>query len=146
MDNLLMYLQDPKVVVGLLGVCAIIIIGAILKRAIKLMCIILVCGVVVATVKPVTTQLMADKGVSIQGAVITIETENEQHVIDLSMGASIDTEKQSNGDYILTLYIPNQEPRTIHVSKATAAWVKFGAKFINEIEKVGEEIVERQLQ
>lgn len=146
MDKLAIYMQDSRVIIALLGVCAIAIIIAILKKAAKLIGIILMCGIAIAIVRPITTQLMIENGVSIEGTVLTIKTESEQHVVDLSLGASIDTIEQENGDYVITLNIPQQSPQTITVSKSTATWVKFGANVIMETEKVGEEIVDKHLR
>ncbi len=136
-----MYLQDPRVIIPILGVCALIIIFAILKKALKLCAVLVLCGMLVASIRPVTTQIMTNNGVSIAGTVLTITTESTQHVIDLSMGATFDTQEQADGSYVITFTIPNQEPYKITVSASTATWIEFGARIINEVEKVGEEAV-----
>ena len=139
MEEILVYLQDPRVIIPVLGVCALIIVFAILKRAVKLCAALILCGMLVASVKPVTTQVMANSGVSIAGTVLTITTESTQHIIDLSMGVTFDTQEQADGSYVITFTIPNQEPYEITVSESTATWIDFGARMINELEKVGEE-------
>lgn len=142
----MVYLQDPRIILGLLGICVLAILIAIVKKAVKVVGVLLLCSVFIAAVRPATTQLMIDNGVSIDGTVLTIQTESEKHVVDLAMGASVSAEEQENGDYIITLNIPQQETQTFTVSKATAAWAKFGVAVIAEFGKVGEQLVENHFQ
>ena len=145
MEDILVYLQDSRVVLAILGVFVAAIVFAIIKKALKFCMIIFICGFVVATVKPTTTQIMANNGISVQGTILTIDTETNQHVIDLSMGTTFDTEEQADGSYIISFAIPNKESIKITVPESTAFWIEFGARLINEFEKTGEDTVHKTL-
>ena len=141
----MVYMQDPRVIMVILGIIIVAAVVAIIKKAAKIMGILLLCGMAVATVRPATTQLMIDNGVSIQGSVLTIQTNDETHAIDLAMGTSFDATEQENGDYLITLSVPNQDAQTFTVSKETAAWTRFGMAVIIEIEQLGEELAHKYL-
>ena len=136
-----MYLQTPEVLTPVLGVCAVMLAFAILKKAVKLCTFLVVLGIAVAAVRPVATQVMISNGVSFEGTVLTITTEEEIYDIDLAMGAEFSSEKTENGGYIITVDIPEIGEKTIEVSQKTAAWVNMAIKIMIEMEKTGENVV-----
>lgn len=141
MEDLLVYLQTPEVLAPVLGVCAIALVFAIIKKAVKLCTFLVILGVAVAAVRPVATQAMINNGVSFEGTVLTIATEQETYNIDLAMGAEFSSEKTEDGGYIITVDIPEVGEKTVEVSQKTAAWVNFAVKIMIELEKTGEDVV-----
>lgn len=141
MEELLVYFQDPRIMAPVLGICFAALIFAIVKKALKFAMAVIIFGAIVATVKPVTNQLMIDNGISVQGTVLSVNVNDEQYNIDLAMGATLDTDQQADGSYTVTFTLPDQEPTVFSVSKKTAAWLEFGKALILELEKVSEDAV-----
>lgn len=145
MEEILVLFQDPRIIVPLVGTCLVLVLIAIAKKAFKIGVAIFLCGMAIALIKPTTTQLMAKNGISIQGTVLTINTQTEQKTIDLAMGTTLDTKEQSDGSYQIIVTVPDNEQYVLSISKSAATWIEFGAKFINELEKTGEDAVHQTL-
>lgn len=138
-----MYLQTPEVLIPALGICAAMLIFAIVKKAAKLCTFIIILGVALAAVRPTVTQVMIDNGVAVKGTVLTVTTEQEKFEFDLALGAEFSSTELPDGSYVINVTIPEVGEKTIEVSASTAQWIDFGIQFIVELEKAGENVVLR---
>lgn len=122
------------------AVLVIAFIIGLIKKATKLCVSIVIVGALVAAVGPYVNTIMKNNGVSIDGAQITVQTQEDTKVIDLTDIGELNVSKQEDNSYLVTVsYSDNTQ--TFVVSEKTAKWLNIGTNIVLSLEKIGENIV-----
>lgn len=142
MEQLLLYLQTPEVYIPVAAIAAITCVVMLVNKAFKLCAFVFLTGAITAIIGPITSNIMTDNGVTINGSIVSVALENgEVYNLDLSLGTDIQVDEKDNGEYVVTVVVDEGTPTVFTVPAETAKWIEICANALENISDAGANVV-----